>query len=59
MTSIAIIGGGIAGLSAAVRLTGAGYNVRLYEATKAGGGRTRSFSDDRFGRELDNGQHLM
>ncbi len=59
MASIAIIGGGIAGLAAAVSLTNAGQKVHLYEATKAGGGRTRSYRDNLFGRELDNGQHLM
>ncbi len=59
VTSIAIIGGGLAGLAAAVNLVSAGHRVCVYEATKKGGGRTRSFEDSAFGRELDNGQHLM
>jgi len=54
-----VIGAGLAGLSAAVRLVEAGQEVTLVEATRAGGGRARSFVDTTTGRELDNGQHLM
>ncbi|MBL9101012.1 MAG: FAD-dependent oxidoreductase [Myxococcales bacterium] len=54
-----IIGAGLAGLAAAVRLAEAGRKVTVFEATKAGGGRARSFPDAATGRELDNGQHLM
>ena len=56
---VIIIGAGLAGLSAAVRLAEAGRHVLVFEATKAGGGRARSFPDAATGRELDNGQHLM
>jgi len=42
-----------------VRLAEAGRKVTVFEATKAGGGRARSFPDAATGRELDNGQHLM
>lgn len=55
----AIVGGGLAGLAAAVRLTKAGHPVTLIEATKHGGGRARSYEDRHFGQEIDNGQHLM
>jgi squalene-associated FAD-dependent desaturase len=57
--SVIVIGGGLAGLSAAVRLAEAGRVVTLIEATKAGGGRARSFHDATLDREVDNGQHLM
>lgn len=58
-SSVLVIGAGLAGLSAAVRLAEAGRKVVVIEATKAGGGRARSFPDAATGRELDNGQHLM
>ena len=54
-----VIGGGLAGLAAAVRLAEAGREVITLEATKSGGGRSRSFHDKVTGREIDNGQHLM
>lgn len=57
---IAIIGGGISGLAAAVHLLEHGYrNVTLYEARHEAGGRTRSYLDSTTGDILDNGQHLM
>ncbi|MCA9698320.1 MAG: FAD-dependent oxidoreductase, partial [Myxococcales bacterium] len=56
---IIVVGGGFAGLSAAVRLAEAGREVLVLEATKVGGGRSRSFHDKVTGREIDNGQHLM
>lgn len=56
---VIILGAGLAGLSAAVRLAESGRKVIVFEATKAGGGRARSFPDAATGRELDNGQHLM
>ena len=56
---VLILGAGLAGLSAAVRLAAAGRKVLVLEATRAGGGRARSFPDAATGRELDNGQHLL
>jgi squalene-associated FAD-dependent desaturase len=58
-SNVIVIGGGLAGLSAAVRLAEAGRRVTLLEATRAGGGRARSFNDATLDREVDNGQHLM
>ncbi|MEZ4450006.1 MAG: hydroxysqualene dehydroxylase HpnE [Nannocystaceae bacterium] len=59
MAPVTILGAGLAGLAAAVRLVDAGVPVLVIEATKAGGGRARSFVDGASGREVDNGQHLM
>lgn len=56
---VVIVGAGFAGLSAAVRLSGAGRKVILVEATGGGGGRSRSFHHPGSGLELDNGQHLL
>lgn len=54
---IAIIGGGLAGLSAAVHLAEKGYATTLYEASKTLGGRARGV--DHQGTSLDNGQHIL
>ena len=56
---VIVIGGGLAGLAAAVRIAEAGGEVITLEATKSGGGRSRSFHDKVTGREIDNGQHLL
>lgn len=57
MKKILIIGGGLAGLSAAVNLLENGFQVDIYESTKELGGRTKSF--DYKNQLIDNGQHLM
>lgn len=54
---IAVIGGGWAGIAAAVELTAAGVDTTLFEAGRVLGGRARSVSLD--GRVLDNGQHIL
>ena len=54
---VAVIGGGWAGIAAAVELTAAGVDTTLFEAGRVLGGRARSVSlDDRL---LDNGQHIL
>ncbi|MDP2833473.1 MAG: FAD-dependent oxidoreductase [Pseudomonadota bacterium] len=55
--SVAIIGGGWAGIACAVELADAGRPVTLYEAAKQLGGRGRGV--DWNGIRIDNGQHLM
>ncbi len=54
-----VVGGGLAGLAAALALTGAGRAVVLYEAGPACGGRARSYDDRQLGCRLDNGNHLL
>ena len=56
---IHIIGAGLAGLSAAVRLTQDGIPVTVHEATRQAGGRCRSYDDVQTGMHIDNGTHLL
>ena len=54
-----ILGGGMAGIAAAVALAEAGLRPMLVEARPYLGGRARSFVHPGSGDEIDNGQHLM
>ncbi|HWQ34882.1 MAG TPA: hydroxysqualene dehydroxylase HpnE [Blastocatellia bacterium] len=56
---VLVIGGGFAGLSAAVDLAAAGRRVLLLERRAFLGGRAYSFTDQTTGDVIDNGQHLM
>jgi squalene-associated FAD-dependent desaturase len=53
---VAVVGGGLAGLSAAMKLKNAGWHVELFERSRLLGGRATSFELD--GRVVDNGQHV-
>ena len=57
MNQVTIIGGGWAGLSAAVHAVNAGWQVRLLEAAPQTGGRARRITHH--GLALDNGQHIL
>jgi len=57
--TVHIVGAGLAGLAAGVRLASAGQRVTLYEAAPQAGGRCRSFHDRTLGKVIDNGNHLM
>lgn len=57
--SVIIVGGGIAGVSCALRLAEAGIPATLLETRKKLGGRATSFLDARSGRVLDNCQHVV
>ena len=57
--TVHIIGAGLAGLSAAVRLTSRGRTVVVHEATAFAGGRCRSYHDASVGMTIDNGNHLL
>jgi squalene-associated FAD-dependent desaturase len=55
---VAIVGGGLAGLAAAVRLAEQGLHVELFEARKALGGRAASYRDPATGELIDHCQHV-
>lgn len=56
---IVIIGGGLAGMSAAVTLESVGATVTLLEASRKLGGRASSYIHPTAGEELDNCQHVL
>ncbi|MBL9083905.1 MAG: FAD-dependent oxidoreductase [Planctomycetales bacterium] len=55
---IAVVGGGLAGLAAAVTLTEAGEKVELFEARRRAGGRASSWVDPSSGEAIDFCQHV-
>jgi len=57
--TVHVIGAGLAGLAAAVRLGQIGRKVIVYEAAGQAGGRCRSYFDETLGCRVDNGNHLM
>ncbi len=57
--TVHIIGAGLAGLSAAVRLCGSRRAVVVHEATAHAGGRCRSYFDQATDMVIDNGAHLL
>jgi len=61
--SVAVVGGGLAGIAAAVSLQESGIDVELFEARPRLGGATHSFqragSDGGPDLTVDNGQHVM
>jgi squalene-associated FAD-dependent desaturase len=57
--TVHVIGAGLAGLSAAIRLADEGRAVVVHEATGAAGGRCRSYHDPALDLVIDNGNHLL
>jgi len=57
LSGVAVVGGGWAGLAAAVTLAERGVRVTVFEASRSLGGRARRVSID--GVDLDNGQHVL
>ncbi len=57
--TVHIIGAGLAGLAAAVRLADSGRKIVVHEATNQPGGRCRSYYDQQTGMVIDNGTHLV
>ena len=58
-TGVVVLGGGVAGISAALHLLEAGFPVTLVEARRFLGGRAFSFVDAATGEAVDNGQHVI
>ncbi|WP_280255291.1 hydroxysqualene dehydroxylase HpnE [Nocardia wallacei] len=54
---VAVVGGGLAGITAALGCADAGHRVTLFESRNRLGGLTYSF--DRAGLAVDNGQHVF
>lgn len=57
--SVAVLGGGVAGIRAATALGAEGFTPHLYEARPQLGGRAHSFTDASSGITLDNAQHIV
>ena len=57
MSRVAVVGGGLAGITTALELADAGRDVVLLESRPKLGGLTHSFERD--GRWIDNGQHVF
>ena len=57
LSGVAVVGGGWAGLAAAVTLAERGVPVTVFEASRSLGGRARRVSIG--GVDLDNGQHVL
>lgn len=57
--TVHVIGAGLAGLAAAVRLASRGAAVVLHEAAPQAGGRCRSYFDRQLNAVIDNGNHLV
>ena len=57
--TVQIIGAGLSGLAAAVRLTEVGVAVEISEAAAQAGGRCRSYHDAKLDMVIDNGAHLV
>jgi len=59
MKKCIVIGGGIAGLTAAAYLVKEGIPVTVLESSPKLGGRAYSFTDQKTNSQIDNGQHIL
>jgi zeta-carotene desaturase len=59
LPTVAVIGGGLAGISAGSALANAGYDVELFERRPYLGGRASSYEHPGTGEVVDNCQHVL
>src|ERR1700736_4188291 len=59
VTTVTVVGGGVAGLSAACALADAGFRVTLLERRGYLGGRASSYLHPGTGEVIDNCQHVL
>ncbi len=59
MSRVHIVGAGVAGLAAALRLADGAREIIIHESATHAGGRCRSYFDTTLGMEIDNGNHLL
>jgi squalene-associated FAD-dependent desaturase len=59
MAHVHIVGAGLAGLAAALRLADGTRTITIHESATHAGGRCRSYFDSTLGLEIDNGNHLL
>jgi len=59
VSTLHIIGAGLAGLSAAIHAKPHWTKVVVYESAPHAGGRCRSYFDNQLGCQIDNGNHLI
>lgn len=59
MSHVHIVGAGLAGLAAALRLADGARTITIHESATQAGGRCRSYFDTTLGMEIDNGNHLL
>ena len=57
-TTVAIVGGGLAGMAAAAALSSTGVAVEIFESRRRLGGRAASFRDPTSGELIDFCQHV-
>ncbi len=57
--SVHVVGAGLAGLAAGVRMAERRESIFLHEAATQAGGRCRSYHDSVLGMMIDNGNHLV
>src|SRR6266567_2130451 len=57
--TVAIVGGGLAGLAAACALAGSGFHVTVFERRPFLGGRASSYEHPGTGEVVDNCQHVL
>ena len=57
--TVHVIGGGLAGLAAAVALVDGSRHVVVHESARVAGGRCRSYYDATLDAVIDNGNHLL